>query len=102
MHVQGRYTVHPRYGSQIAIRSLRAARADEVDYAALLDGPPRGAAQMEADLRDLVGTVQSPHLRALLEAVLGPRRRRPGAASATLPPPSATTRPTATGCSSTR
>ena len=46
---------------------------DEVDYAALLDGPPRDAAQMEADLRDLVGTVQSPHLRALLDAVLGPR-----------------------------
>ena len=41
VHVQGRYAVHPRYGAQIAIRSLRAARADEVDYAALLDGPPR-------------------------------------------------------------
>jgi 3'-5' exoribonuclease len=73
VHVQGRYTVHPRYGGQIAIRSLRAARADEADYAALLDGPPRAAAQMEADLRDLIATVQSPHLRALLDAVLGPR-----------------------------
>ena len=72
VHVQGRYAVHPRYGSQIAIRSLRAARADEIDYGALLDGPPRGAAQMEADLRELIRTVQSPHLRALLEAVLGP------------------------------
>src|ERR671910_3528153 len=27
---------------------------------------------MEADLRELIRTVQSPHLRALLEAVLGP------------------------------
>ena len=72
VRVQGRYTVHPRYGSQIAIRSLRAARPDEVDYAALLDGPPRDAGQMEADLRDLVATVQNPHLRGLLDAVLGP------------------------------
>jgi 3'-5' exoribonuclease len=72
VRVQGRYTLHPRYGSQIAIRALRAARPEEIDYTALLDGPPRGADQMEADLRDLVATVQSPHLRALLDAVLGP------------------------------
>jgi 3'-5' exoribonuclease len=72
VRVKGRYTVHPRYGPQIAIRSLRAARADEVDYTALLDGPPRDAAQMEADLRDLIATVQSRHLRGLLEALLGP------------------------------
>ena len=37
-----------------------------------LDGPPRAAPQMEADLRALIGTVQSPHLRDLLEVVLGP------------------------------
>jgi len=72
VRVAGRYSVHPRYGPQIAIRSLRAARPDEVDYAALLDGPPRSPAQMEADLRDLIGTVQNGHLRALLDAVLGP------------------------------
>ena len=59
-------------GGEIAIRSLRAAHPEEVDYAALMDGPPRGAAQMEADLRELIGTVQNPHLRRLLEAVLGP------------------------------
>ena len=34
-------------------------------------GPPRSAAQMEADLRDLVGTIQNPHLHALLEAIFG-------------------------------
>ena len=72
VHVQGRYAVHPRHGPQIAIRSLRAARADEIDHGALLDGPPRDARQMETDLRDLIGTVQNPHLRALLDALLGP------------------------------
>jgi 3'-5' exoribonuclease len=69
----GRYALHPRYGPQIAIRSLRAAHAEEIDLDALLDGPPRDAAQMEADLRDLIATVQSPPLRTLLEAMLGPR-----------------------------
>jgi 3'-5' exoribonuclease len=34
-------------------------------------GPPRDAAQMEADLRSLLATVQCPHLRALLDAVFG-------------------------------
>jgi 3'-5' exoribonuclease len=72
VHVTGHYAVHPRYGPQIAVRTLRAARADEVDYAALLDGPPRDAAQMEADFRDLIATVQDPHLRVLLDAVFGP------------------------------
>ena len=46
---------------------------DEDELDAVVDGPPRGPDQMEADLRDLIGTVQSPHLRGLLEAVLGPR-----------------------------
>jgi 3'-5' exoribonuclease len=67
VHVEGRCS-----GPRIEIRALRAARAEEIDYGALLDGPPRAAAQMEADLRALVDTVQSPHLRALLDAVLGP------------------------------
>jgi 3'-5' exoribonuclease len=64
--------VHPRHGGRIALRALRAARPEDVDWAALLDGPPRAAPQMEADLRALIGTVQNPHLRGLLEAVLGP------------------------------
>ena len=37
------------------------------------DGPRHPAAQMEADLRDLLATVQDRHLRALLDALLGPR-----------------------------
>jgi 3'-5' exoribonuclease len=35
----------------------------------LPDGPSRPAEQMEADLRELVATVQNPHLRRLLAAV---------------------------------
>jgi 3'-5' exoribonuclease len=38
-----------------------------------LEGPPRTAEQMEADLRELVATVQCPHLRGLLETVFAPQ-----------------------------
>ena len=96
----GSYSVHPRYGPQLAVRRLRAAEPDEVDLDALCDGPPRSAAQMEADLREILATIQNPHLRALLDAIFGPARPR-GSCSAPPPPPSATTRPTATACSST-
>ena len=37
----------------------------------LVDGPARTSAQMEADLRELIATVQNPHLRRLLAAVFG-------------------------------
>jgi 3'-5' exoribonuclease len=56
----------------LEVRAVRPALPEEVDYAALLDGPPRDAAQMEEDLRDLLATIQNPHLRALLDAVLAP------------------------------
>lgn len=35
-------------------------------------GPIRNVEQMEADLRELVGTVQSPHLHGLLQRLLAP------------------------------
>jgi 3'-5' exoribonuclease len=70
--VRGAYSMHPRYGGQFTIRQMRPAHPGEFDLEDLLDGPPRSAAQMEADLRELVGTVQCPHLRALLDAVFSP------------------------------
>lgn len=72
VRVAGRYGLHPRYGAQLTLRGLRAAEPHEYDPSELLDGPPRSAAGMEADLRELVSTVQDPHLRALLDRVLGP------------------------------
>ncbi len=71
IHVRGRYRVHPRYGPQIDLLGLREPEAGMFSLADLLDGPPRAAAQMEADLRELVATIQEPHLRTLLEHVLG-------------------------------
>jgi 3'-5' exoribonuclease len=69
--VRGRYTVHPRYGPQLAIVSLKAACDGEYSPDDLLDGPPRTAEQMETDLRELLTTVREPHLARLLELVFG-------------------------------
>jgi len=71
VHVSGRYTVHPRFGPQINLRSLAPAEPGSFSLEDLLDGPARAPEQMEADLRELIATVRNPHLGALLELVFG-------------------------------
>jgi 3'-5' exoribonuclease len=71
VHVTGRFELHPRWGAQIALRSVAPAEPGTYDPAGLHDGPPRSAEAMEQDLRELVATVQDPHLRRLLDAVFG-------------------------------
>ncbi|HXD55601.1 MAG TPA: HD domain-containing protein [Solirubrobacteraceae bacterium] len=69
--VSGRYVVHPRFGPQINLRGLAPAAPDSYVPEDLSDGPARPVGQMEAEVRELVATVQEPHLRALLERLLG-------------------------------
>ncbi|PZS06772.1 MAG: hypothetical protein DLM64_16055 [Solirubrobacterales bacterium] len=71
VHATGQYSVHARFGAQLAVESLRVAHEHEYSLADLHDGPSRTAEQMEADLRELIATVQSPHLRRLLAIVFG-------------------------------
>jgi 3'-5' exoribonuclease len=71
VQVSGRYTVHPRFGPQINLRGLEAASPGSFDPEDLLDGPARGVEQMEAEIRELLDTIQEPHLRILLERVFG-------------------------------
>src|SRR6188472_1917969 len=71
IHVRGRFRVHPRYGPQIDLLGLHEPQPGTFNAADLFDGPPQPAERMEADLRELVGTIQEPHLRTLLERVLG-------------------------------
>jgi 3'-5' exoribonuclease len=71
VHVRGRYTVHPRFGPQINLRGLSEALPGSYSPEALLDGPARGAEQMEEEVRELLATIQEPHLRILLERVFG-------------------------------
>ena len=71
VHVTGRYSVHPRFGPQLAVKHVREAGSDEYSPDDLIDGPMRAAEQMEVDLRGLIATVQNTHLRRLLAAVFG-------------------------------
>jgi 3'-5' exoribonuclease len=71
VHVSGRYTVHPRFGPQINLRGLRAAQPGSFDMKDLLDGPVREVSQMEEEVRELLATIQEPHLRVLLIHVFG-------------------------------
>jgi 3'-5' exoribonuclease len=59
-------------GGQLRVQALRPAAPEEYEPGALLDGPRHGADQLTVELRDLVATVQNPHLRALLDHLLGP------------------------------
>jgi 3'-5' exoribonuclease len=56
-------------GAQLTVHTLRPARDGEYAHSDLHDGPAHAVDQMERDLRELVGTIQNPHLRALLSAV---------------------------------
>ena len=71
VHATGRYSVHPRFGPQLTIQAVRPAHDGEYARDQLVDGPARTLPQMEADLRELIGTIQNPHLRRLLTAVFG-------------------------------
>jgi 3'-5' exoribonuclease len=57
-------------GALLTVHAVREARDGEFAHEDLHDGPARDADQMERDLRDLLGTIQDPHLRLLLNAVL--------------------------------
>jgi 3'-5' exoribonuclease len=71
VHVAGRLRVSARDGAQLALEALRAAAPGAFDETQLRDGPKRSPPQMEADLRELLATVQDRDLRALLDAVFG-------------------------------
>jgi 3'-5' exoribonuclease len=71
VHVAGSFSIHARFGPRLLVEAIRDAGADEYDREDLVDGPSRSADQLEADLRELVATVQNPHLRRLLAILLG-------------------------------
>jgi 3'-5' exoribonuclease len=73
VRVRGRYTVHPRFGPQINLRALEEATPGTFSLEDLRDGPARGVEQMEGEVRELLATIQQPHLRLLLEQVFGER-----------------------------
>jgi len=73
VRVRGRYAVHPRFGPQINLRELEAPAAGSYDERDLVDGPARAVAQMEHEIRELLSTIQQPHLGMLLARLFGER-----------------------------
>jgi 3'-5' exoribonuclease len=59
--------------NRLDLRSLRLAEPDEYELDELLDGPRIPVERMEADLRELIATIQCTHLRALLDRIFGPQ-----------------------------
>jgi 3'-5' exoribonuclease len=73
--IEGRFSVHTQYGAKITIRSIRAAVDGEFDHGDLAEGPEVPPERLEADLRELLETIQNPQLRALLDLFFGPSSR---------------------------
>ncbi|HYH59918.1 MAG TPA: HD domain-containing protein [Thermoleophilaceae bacterium] len=73
--VRGTYSEDERFGSTLTVRSARAAGDGEYDPQDLHECAPIPFGQMEADLRELIGTVQCPHLRQLLDGLIAPEGR---------------------------
>jgi 3'-5' exoribonuclease len=69
--VAGSLLMHERYGKRLVVEMVRPAAEHEYEHGELVDGPARPAAVLEADLRELVSTVQNPDLRGLLDDLLG-------------------------------
>ena len=69
--VEGRFSVHERYGPKITIEAIRAATASEYAEADLMESSPIPVDLLEADLRDLLETIRDPHLAALLDRFFG-------------------------------
>jgi 3'-5' exoribonuclease len=72
VHITGRFAVHPQYGPKITIEAIRASRDGEVDPADLAEGPSVPVERLEAQLRELLATIQNRQLAALLDRFFAP------------------------------
>ncbi len=68
VRVEGRFECDSRYGGCLTIRRVRRLADHEYDARDLHDASPHPYDEMVGDMRDLIATVQNPHLRALLES----------------------------------
>jgi 3'-5' exoribonuclease len=73
--VRGTYSVDEKFGSTLTVRAVRPAGDGEYDAQDLHECAPVPFAQMEGDLRELISTVQCPHLRELLDRFMAPGGR---------------------------
>jgi 3'-5' exoribonuclease len=72
VHITGRFAVHSQYGPKITIDTIRAARDTEFEPSDLAEGPSVPVERLEAQLRELIETIQHPQLAALLNRFFAP------------------------------
>jgi 3'-5' exoribonuclease len=75
VHITGRFAIHSQYGPKITIDTIRAARDGEFEPSDLAEGPSVPVERLEAQLRELLGTIQNPQLSALLDRFFAPDSR---------------------------
>jgi 3'-5' exoribonuclease len=71
--VRGDYRVDQRFGPTLTIRELRLAEPGEYEPDDLVGMPDLPIERLEADLRDLLATIQHRQLRTLLDRFFGER-----------------------------
>ena len=71
VQIEGRCEVHERFGRKIVIEAIRPAAEGEYDPAELIPCSEVPIERLEADLRELLATIQSPPLRELLARFFG-------------------------------
>ena len=69
--VRGSFSIHPQFGRQIKLATVKTAGPGEYDAELLTEGPTRSIELLETDLRALIDTVQNPSLRELLGGFFG-------------------------------
>jgi len=69
--VTGIFEQSERWGAKVKLVSIRMAEADEFESAELAPASAISAERLEADLRELLGTVEDTHLRQLLDYFFG-------------------------------
>jgi 3'-5' exoribonuclease len=84
VRVSGTYSVHDKYGEQFQITSLSVLEPGEYDIGTLVPVSPVPLDELVSRLRELVASVRSPSLHALLARALDPGHE-PGATFAVVP-----------------
>ncbi len=72
LHVTGTFEQSDKWGAKIKVVELRPARGDEYSADDLAAGPQLSVERLEADLRELLETIQRPQLRELLDRTFAP------------------------------
>jgi 3'-5' exoribonuclease len=71
LHIKGAFEVSERWGSKIKLTELREAAPGEYRAEEMMPVSEISLERLESDLRALLGTVQDPQLRALLDRFFG-------------------------------